>query len=247
MVWLGRVVRGLAGWLDLVVMTAALWLAAWLPRSWTAPWFRRVFRVWCRCFVRALDVELRLHEHQRGALPSRYLLIANHPSAFEDVGMPALFPVDALAKSEVREWWLAGRIAERAGTLFVERASKRSRRRAADQVVAALARGRSVVLYPEGGCQGRRLASRFHYGAFEIARRAGVPVVPVFIHYEAQAAFEWAGQSLPRKIVEIARAPNRRANYHVFEPFDPADYADAVAFHDAVYAQYQRWQERFLL
>lgn len=241
-----RGLRVLAGWLDLALHTLILWLLAWLPHAWTQPWYPKLFPGWCRSFVRALRVDLRLHEHQHRPLPAHYLLIANHPSAFEDIGIPALFPVDSLAKAEVRDWWIVGRIADRAGTLYVRRDSKASRRAAADAMVAALERGRCMALYPEGGCKGRRLAGRFHYGTFELAQRANVPVVPVFIHYEAQEAFEWAGQSLPRKIFDIATAPNRRANYHVFDPFHPADYSDPKAFHDAVYAQYERWQARFL-
>lgn len=246
MVPVARAVRLVAGWLDLLAHSAVLWLLALLPRSWTRGWYAKLFPGWCRTFVRALRVELRRHEHYSGSLPSHYLLIANHPSAFEDIGIPALFPVDSLAKTEVRDWWVAGRIADRAGTLFVRRDSKASRRAAADAMVAALRRGRCIALYPEGGCHGRRLAGRFHYGTFEVAQRADVPVVPVFIHYEAQEAFEWAHQGLLRKILDIATAPNRCAHYHIFDPFNPRDYPDARAFHDAVYAAYQRWQARFL-
>lgn len=246
MVLIARAVRVLAGWLDLAAHTVLLWLLSLLPRAWTQSWYPRLFPGWCRSFVRALRVDLRVHQHYRDSLPSQYLLIANHPSAFEDIGIPALFPVDSLAKAEVRDWWIVGRISDRAGTLYVQRDSKASRQAAADAMVAALNRGRCIALYPEGGCKGRRLAARFHYGTFEVAQRANVPVVPVFIHYEAQEAFEWAGQTLPRKILDIATAPNRCAHYHVFDPFRPGHYADARALHDAVYAQYQRWQARFL-
>jgi 1-acyl-sn-glycerol-3-phosphate acyltransferase len=246
MVLIGRAIRVLVGWLDLALHTFVMWALALLPRCWTTHWYPGLFPAWCRSFVRALRVDLRLHQHQRTPLPQRYLLVANHPSAFEDIGIPALFPVDSLAKEAVRDWWVVGRIAERAGTIFVQRSDKPSRREAADRIVHELLRGRCVAIYPEGGCQGRRLARRFHYGAFDIARRAGVPVVPVFIHYEAQECFEWLQQSLPRKILEIATAPNRRAHYHVFEPFWPEDYEGVCHFHDVVYAQYLSWQRRFI-
>jgi len=246
MVLIGRGLRVIAGWLDLAVHTLLLWGLALLPRAWSASWYPALFRGWCRTFVRALRIDLRLHQHQTAQLPSRYLLIANHPSAVEDIGIPALFPVDSLAKAELKDWWIAGRISGHAGTLYVRRDSKASRRQAADAIVAALEKGRCIALYPEGGCKGRRLARCFHYGTFEIAQRADVPVVPVFIHYEAQDAFEWLHESLPRKILSIAVAPNRAANYHVFDPFWPRDYPNAATFHDAVYAQYQRWEQQFL-
>ncbi len=43
---------------------------------------------------------------------------------FEDIGIPAVFPVHSLAKIEVRDWWLVGRISVASGSLYVERESK---------------------------------------------------------------------------------------------------------------------------
>lgn len=144
-------------------------------------------------------------------------------------------------------WWLVGRISRAAGTLFVDRASRESRRQAAQAIADTLQTGRHVALYPEGGCQGRRLAPRFHYGAFDISLRTRVPIVPVFIHYEAQEVFEWGpGQSLVQKIWHFLTAPNRTAHYYVFDAFDPADYADKQQYCEAVYSRYREWQTRFL-
>ncbi len=72
------------------------------------PFYYSLFRFWCRSFARALGVDLRLHQKNTRALPKHYILIANHPSAFEDIGIPALFPVHSLAKIEVRRL-VAGR------------------------------------------------------------------------------------------------------------------------------------------
>jgi 1-acyl-sn-glycerol-3-phosphate acyltransferase len=243
---LATAVWRLLGWIDLIVFTAVLWLLSGLPAAWTRRWYPALFRVWCRVFVRALGVTLHRHERYSGTLPRHYLLIANHPSAFEDIGIPALFPVDCLAKVQVRKWWFAGRIAERAGTLFVDRESRESRRQALADMEQALRDGRNIALYPEGGCLGRRLGPRFKFGAFELSVRTGLPIVPVFIHYEAQQAFEWQGQTLPRKIFEIATAPNRHAHYHVFDAMEPQDHADADAFRAAVYRRYLDWQARYL-
>ncbi|AOY01699.1 1-acyl-sn-glycerol-3-phosphate acyltransferase [Jeongeupia sp. USM3] len=237
--------RGLA-WLDLALFTLALLLLGLLPRSWLAGGYPRLFRRWCSCFVRALDVDLRLHQHQARPLPEHFILIANHPSALELVGIPALFDVVNLAKIEVRDWWFVGRIAAVAGTVFVKRESKDSRQGALVAMTEAARNGRNIAIYPEGGCKGRRLAERFHYGAFTISLETGIPVVPVFVHYEAQAAFAWEGQTLPQMLIQIARAPNRRANYHVYDAFDPADFTDRDAYTRHVHACYLEWQRRHL-
>lgn len=243
---LARFLVRLAAVLDFVAFTAVMYPLAWLPRRWTRSWYPGWFRAWCRSFVRALGVELQLHQRYRGSLPARYVLIANHPSAFEDIGIPALFPVRSVAKREVARWWIVGRIGTAAGTLYFDREDTRSRQALPARVIAELEAGHCVAIYPEGGCQGRRLAERFLSGAFDVAMRTGVPVLPVFLHYEAQEDFEWLGQSLPRKIVQLLTAANRRASYHVHDPVDPAGFADKRAFAAEVHRRYVQWQARYL-
>ena len=241
-----RLVRKLIGWIDFIAFTALLWLLSWLPWPGTHPvaW---MFRAWCRAFVRALDIDLRVHQKNLRRLPERYILIANHPSAFEDIGIPAVFDVVSLAKRQVQDWFIVGRITKAAGTLYVDRDDPASRHEAIDVMVEAVNAGRNIALYPEGGCKGRRLYTEFKSGAFEVSIRTGVPIVPVFLHYEAQDDFEWQPPyTLPQKIWHMMTTVNNRANYYVFDPLDPKDYADRHAMRDAAYAMYQRWNAEYL-
>lgn len=234
------------GWLELIPFTLFLYLLSFLPDTARRNWYRFLFRIWSRTFVHALGVDLRLHQKNRRPLPERYLLIANHPSAFEDIGIPALFDVDSLAKSEVRDWWLVGRIGAAAGTLYVQRESRESRNEAARAIIGRLEQGRNVALYPEGGVKGKRLDQGFRHGVFTISLTTGVPIVPVFIHYEAQDDFYWNDQSLPRKILEIMLTRNNRANYYVYDAFLPEDFEDQDRYAESVYRCYLKWQNKYL-
>lgn len=231
---------------DFLAFTAFLWLLAWLPWPGRHP-VARMFGAWCRSFVRALGVDLRLHQKNLGRLPERYILIANHPSAFEDVGIPALFDVVSLAKVQVADWFVVGRISRAAGTLYVDRDDAASRDQAVETMVATVNSGQNICLYPEGGCKGRRLFHEFKSGAFEVSIRTGVPVLPVFLHYEAQDDFEWQPPyTLPDKIRHMMTTVNNRANYYVYDPLDPKDYADKHAMRDAAYAMYVKWNAQYL-
>lgn len=233
--------------IELALFTLVMYLLAFLPRRVLAGFYFPLFRLWCKFFVRALGVDLRLHQKNIRPLPPQFILIANHPSAFEDVGVPALFKVYSLAKIEVADWFLVGRINRAAGTLFVQRESAESRRAAAEQIVAELARGHSVALYPEGGCKGRRLFESFRYGAFDISLRTGVPILPVFLHYEAQADFEWAPpHTLLHKIWHFLTTQNNRANYYVYDAIEPSRFADKQSYYNYVYGLYREWQARYL-
>ena len=243
MLLLLRLIRRILGWADFLVVCVAVYLLAWLPWPGKHP-VARLFHAWCRAFARALDVDIRVHQKfRRQHLPSRYILIANHPSAFEDVGIPAIFDVVSVAKLQVKDWFVAGRIARAAGTLFVDRDNPDSRKQVIQEMVKAVEAGQNIALYPEGGCKGRRLYKEFKTGAFEVSFRTGVPILPVFLHYEAQDDYEWQP---PDKIGHIMRAVNNRANYYVFEPMDPKDYADRYAMKAAAYELFARCDAKYL-
>ncbi|HDP89511.1 MAG TPA: 1-acyl-sn-glycerol-3-phosphate acyltransferase [Thioalkalivibrio sp.] len=244
---LGKWLRRLFYGIDFTLYTALVYLLSFLPRRLVRPVYSRLFFGWCRSFVRALGVELRLHQHNTRPLPRQYLLIANHPSAFEDIGIPALFPVHSLAKAEVRDWWIVGRISVAADTLFVQREERESRRAAFDAIVEALELGRNVAVYPEGGCKGRRIFETFRYGVFEISLKTGTPIVPVFLHYESQDDFEWKpGETLLHKLMHFFTTQNPRANYHVYDALDPAAFADRESYMRHAHGLYLQWQARYL-
>ena len=231
---------------DFIAFTALLWLLAWLPWAGRRHPVACLFGAWSRAFVRALGVDLRLHQKNLQALPARYILIANHPSAFEDVGIPALFDVVSLAKVQVADWFVVGRISKAAGTLYVDRDDPASRDQAIEIMVNTVNAGQNICLYPEGGCKGRRLFHEFKSGAFEVSMRTGVPIVPVFLHYEAQDDFEWQGQTLPDRIRQMLFTVNDRANYYVFDPLEPQDYAYKYAMKAAAYEKYTDWNAKYL-
>jgi 1-acyl-sn-glycerol-3-phosphate acyltransferase len=114
-------------------------------------------------------------------------------------------------------------------------------------MIDAVRAGRNIAIYPEGGCKGRRLWDKFLFGAFTASLETGTPIVPVFLHYEAQEAFEWLpSETLIQKLRKILTARNRHANYYVFDAIDPAKFSNREEYSAHVYALYQGWQRRYL-
>jgi len=236
----------LLGWTELFLFTLLMYAMSFLPATLRGTWYRRLFQAWSRTWVHALGVDLRLHHKNTQPLPNRFILIANHPSSFEDAGIPSLFDVDSLAKAEVRDWWLLGRISAAAGTIFVKRESSRSRGAAAKAIEENLKAGRNVALYPEGGIKGPRLQPSFRYGAFAISLQTGIPIVPIYLYYEALHDFHWGPHSLVDNMRNIMNASNNHANYYLFDAIDPSLFHDKISYCDYVYGLYEQWQARYL-
>lgn len=245
--YIARIVKIAALWVDIILLTLLLYALSWLPKVCFGAWYFRLYRVWCRAFVRALDVDLKLHQKNFYQIPEKYILIANHPSAFEDIGIPALFEVHSLAKIEVKDWWLVGRISSAAGNLYVERESRESRNQAAQTILNEIKNGKNIALYPEGGCKGKRIFESFRYGAFDAAMKSGVPVLPVFLHYEAQDDFEWRNpHTLLDKMVHFLNTKNSTANYYVYDAIDPSQFNSKEEFTEYTWQLYKNWQRQYM-
>ncbi|MFO0370975.1 MAG: lysophospholipid acyltransferase family protein [Brevundimonas sp.] len=119
----------------------ALLLAMRSPAATRLPhWYHR------RCCA-ILGLDLRRHGAPSPDAPT--LFVANHISYFDIVALSALAPVSFVAKREVASWPFFGWLARLQRTVFVGR----DRRRVdgeRDSLAAALAEGRSLVLFAEG-------------------------------------------------------------------------------------------------
>lgn len=245
--WLGKFCIFVVTGIDLILMTLVLYVTSFLPRSARGGWYLKLFQTWCWVFIRTLGVKLKLHQKNKKNLPPQFIVIGNHPSAFEDLGMPALFNARFLAKEEMQKWWILGRISIATHTIFVQRESKESRNLAKEELIQTLKEGHNVGLYPEGGCKGRRIFLPFQYGVFDVAIKTGIPIIPVFLHYEAQEDFEWRPNVyLIQKLWEILKSKNKVANYYVFDAIDPKQFADKETLCTYVQELYLRWQMRYL-
>jgi len=233
-------------WLALMVLAVILYLLSFLPRVFSGRYYHFLGRFWCRLFVNALGVELKLIHKNSKPLPEHFILIANHPSVLEDFAIPALFDVYPLAKEGVRSWYVLGRMSDYAGTIFVRRSSSDSRHAALQAMLEATRAGKNLVVFPEGGCKGRRIYREFKTGAFDVSLKTGVPVLPVLLQYVDEDVFEWRDQTLLQMLWQIFTAANKQVNYYVFDAISPAGFDSKEAFAEHVHSLYLRWEKELI-
>jgi 1-acyl-sn-glycerol-3-phosphate acyltransferase len=144
---------------------------------------RALTRWWSAKLLAILNVSAHV-EGDEAAVPGSFMIAANHVSWLDIFVISSVRPTRFIAKGEIRQWPVAGWIADRAGTLFIQRNQWRDTARINERVRTALDEGDCVGLFPEGiTTEGDRLL-KFHSALFEPAIANGVHVQAAAIRYE---------------------------------------------------------------
>ncbi|MCM2252561.1 MAG: 1-acyl-sn-glycerol-3-phosphate acyltransferase [Ramlibacter sp.] len=135
----------------------------------------------------ALEMLARLGIHlELGGQPplaGPVLLVANHISWLDILVMHAARHCRFVSKADVRRWPLIGTLATGAGTLYIERESRRDAMRVVHHMVESLKRGEVVAVFPEGTTGSGVDLLPFHANLIQAAISAGVPVQPVALRF----------------------------------------------------------------
>lgn len=169
--------RGTALILHLLLGLALVGAASLDPRGrWNvrpiAPW-------WSRSLLRILGIRLDV---QGRVQPGGVLHVANHVSWLDIFAIVACQDTRFVAKSEIRDWPIAGWLANALGTIYLRR-GKGGARPASERLAPQLVAGHSVTIFPEGTTTDGRVVLPFHPRLFATAVDAGVPVQPLALRY----------------------------------------------------------------
>lgn len=118
------------------------------------------------------------------------LLVANHISWLDITALHAVIPqARFVSKADIRSWPLLSRLADAAGTLYLERERKRDALRVVHLVAQALSEGQTVAVFPEGTTSDGHTLLPFHANLFQAAIATSTPVQPIALRFsDARAA-----------------------------------------------------------
>lgn len=138
-------------------------------------------QAWALKMLALLGIRLEL----RGQPPvcGPVLLVANHISWLDIVVMHAARHCRFVSKADVRHWPLIGTLAAGAGTLYIERESRRDAMRVVRHMAESLKRGEIVAVFPEGTTSDGVALLPFHGNLIQAAISAQAPVQPVGLSF----------------------------------------------------------------
>ncbi|MEU9040728.1 MULTISPECIES: lysophospholipid acyltransferase family protein [unclassified Kitasatospora] len=149
----------------------------------------RLIRLWARILLRTLGVTVHLAGPDGGPAGAAggggggVLVVANHVSWLDIPLLAAGRPGRSLAKTEVRQWPVLGRLVAWGGTVFLDRDRLRTLPDTVAAVAEVLRSGRPVIVFPEGSTWCGRESGRFRPALFQAAVEARAFVQPVTIRY----------------------------------------------------------------
>ena len=144
--------------------------------------------VWAGQMLRIVGIELLVI----GTPPAEgpILLVANHISWLDIVVMHASRHCRFVSKSDIKKWPFVATLADGAGTMYLERESRRDAHRVVAQMAERLRAGDILAVFPEGTTGDGITLKPFHANMIQAAIEAQVPAQPVALKFIDAASGE---------------------------------------------------------
>ena len=173
-----------AGWR--LVRVLGLALGGWHTIVFQFPRFSAARReaavqAWSQRMLAELGVGLEV----RGLTPTAgpMMLVVNHISWLDILVLHASGHCRFVSKSDVAHWPLIGRLATGAGTMYIERESRRDAMRIVHHMTDALLDGDILAVFPEGTTSDGVTLLPFHANLIQAAVSAHAPIQPVALRF----------------------------------------------------------------
>jgi 1-acyl-sn-glycerol-3-phosphate acyltransferase len=222
--------RGVAGWARAVgrltaatmilLITAVAGLAVTAtPLAVREKLARAVLKRSARALLRALGV--RLNRSGLAVPARRALLVGNHVSWLDIIAVLAATDARLVAKTEVGQWPIIGRLARLGGTIFIDRTNFRTLPGTVAEIRDALAAGAVVAVFPEGTTTCGAHPMAYRPAVFQAAIDADARVVPMTLRFRAAAGHgnpnsAFIGdETLIDSLTRVVETPEQRLDLHV--------------------------------
>lgn len=184
-------------------------------------------QAWAATMLVRVGVQLEV----KGLPPAKgpVLIVSNHISWLDIPLLHAARHCRFISKSDVKGWPIIGTLATAAGTLYIQRSSRRDALRMVSAMEEAFKRGEILAVFPEGTTGDGRSLLSFHSNLLEAAVQCNAPVQPVGLRFidgktgETSYAATYVGnETLIGSIWRVLSADQLQAVVHYGEPQEAA-------------------------
>lgn len=144
---------------------------------------RRINSKWSRELLAIAGIQVRAVDFPVVANSHAVTLVANHVSWADIFALNSQRPCHFIAKAELRDWPIAGKLLDNVGTIFINRSDRKETLRLGTVVREYMAAGETVAVFPEGTTSDGRDVLKFHASLLEPVVAAEGEVWVVAIRY----------------------------------------------------------------
>jgi 1-acyl-sn-glycerol-3-phosphate acyltransferase len=156
-------------------------------------WRQFIFETWTRSFVFLSGMKVEVI----GTPPKApFFLVSNHLGYTDIAALRSVVKGVFVAKGEIRNWFLAGRIVGDMGNIFIDRQNRRDIPRAGEKIIERLDAGEGVIVFPEGTSTKGEEILPFNSSFLEFAAKINLPVSYAAISYKTPDGDEPASRMI---------------------------------------------------
>lgn len=186
-------------------------------------WRQEILRVWARAFVCVSNMKIEVI----GSPPAPpFFLVCNHLSYTDVPALRAVVNGVFVAKGEIENWFLAGKICRDMGTIFINRSNRRDIPRAGNEIIKRLERGEGVIVFPEGTSTKGETVLPFNSSFLEFAAQKDLPVSYASITYATPP-------DAPKASDAVTWWDEKTFGEHLWYLFQAREYSAVISFGDA--------------
>jgi 1-acyl-sn-glycerol-3-phosphate acyltransferase len=138
---------------------------------------------WCQRLLALLHIEMRLTGTIEDGDAGNIVYVANHVSWLDIFVLDAQSPAQFIAKAELANWPVVGKLIRDTSTIFVQRARKADTVRVNADATRVLVEGGRLVLFPEGTTTDGKTVLKFHGSLLQPIIDAGGRVQAIALRY----------------------------------------------------------------
>ena len=171
-----KYIRAVFRFLAFACATAIVYVI-WFIGSLVVPnkqyWRQTAFRFWSLSFVKIAGMNIEVI----GQPPTPpFFLVVNHLGYVDIAAIRAVVTGVFVAKAEIDDWVIAGKLVRDMGNIFIDRKNRRDIPRAGKDILERIDEGEGVIVFPEGTSTKGENVLPFNSSFLEFAASAGLPV-----------------------------------------------------------------------
>ena len=140
----------------------------------------RIMMMWMDLIAKLIGIRTII----KGKIDSSVnLYVSNHVTYLDIIIINRLLPVNFIAKDEISDWPIIGRLASKTGTLFIKRGNTIESDKMINEMQTRFSIANKIIFFPEGKIGNGKMIKKFHSKLFKSIANENISLQPFAIRY----------------------------------------------------------------